>query len=225
MLTTVNLFEKLDRDLNGVEVAIQGFGKVGTAAARLLEEKGCKIVAISDISGGIYAKDGLDIKDAVEFVDGGKNLLKDYEAEGFERIDNEELLTLDVDVLIPAAVENEVTKEIAEKTEADIIVEAANGPTTTEADEVLKERDILVIPDILANAGGVTVSYFEWVQNKDSFKWEDDEVRTKLKRVMTNAFNNVWETHKKENVTPRMAAYMIALDRIIETKNLRGVFP
>ncbi len=225
MLTLINLFNKLGRELKGTTVAIQGFGNVGSIAAKLLSEKGCKIVAVSDVSGGIYRPEGININQVIEFTNNGQHLLKEYHNEGVQYLTNEELLTLDVDVLIPAALENQITADIARKLQAAFIIEGANGPTAIEADEILDERGIVVVPDILANAGGVTVSYFEWVQNKESFRWEEREVNSKLKKIMAAAFDEVWKLHQEKEVTLRTAAYMAALRRNVEAKKMRGIFP
>lgn len=224
MYTLLNLLEKMGKSTTGLSVAVQGFGNVGSIAAKLLWDMGFKIVAVSDVHGGLYKKEGINIGAAIQYMADNKSL-KGYYEEGLVSIGNRELLTLDVDVLIPAAMENQINKEIAEVMGAKIIVEGANGPTTNEADEVLKKRGIIVVPDILANAGGVVVSYFEWVQNEMSFMWEEDYVNGNLEKVMKKAFENVWNLHQEKEVTLRMAAYMVALDRVTKAKKLRGVFP
>lgn len=224
MYTLLNLLEKIGMNTTGLSVAVQGFGNVGSIAAKLLWDKGFKIVAVSDVYGGLYRKDGINIGTAIKYMTENKTL-KGYHEEGIVSIGNKELLTLDVDVLVPAAMENQINKEIAEVMGAKIIVEGANGPTTNEADEVLKKRGIIVIPDILANAGGVVVSYFEWVQNEIAFMWEEDYINGNLEKVMKKSFENVWNVHEKNEVTLRMAAYMVALDRVTKAKKIRGVFP
>ncbi len=225
MITTENLFNKLAKELKGTSVAIQGFGNVGMMAAELLAEKGCKIVAVSDVSGGLYNREGLNISKLKEYLGSERTLLSEFDKKGVTHICNSDLLCMDVDILIPAALENQITEEIAKKIKADYIIEAANGPTTTEADKILAERDIIILPDILANAGGVVVSYFEWVQNKESVRWEDEEINRRLKKIITRAFAEVWKVHEDKQVSFRMAAYMVALKRIVETKNIRGIFP
>jgi len=226
MITVVNLFKKLGKNLNGTKVAIQGFGNVGQVAAELLQEKGCKIVAVSDVSGGLYNEEGLDIVKLREFVGSDRKHLAEYEKEeNTKDITNAELLRSDVDVLIPAALENQITAEVARDVKAKYIVEAANGPTTREADQILAEREVVVMPDILSNAGGVIVSYFEWVQNKESSRWEDSKTNRKLRNLLTDAFEQVWETYEDKQVSFREAAYMVALNRIVETKKIRGIFP
>ena len=226
MITVVNLFKKLEKDLEGTKVAIQGFGNVGQVAAELLEEKGCKIIAVSDVSGGLYNEDGLDIVKLREYVGSDREPLAEYDIdENTQKITNAELLRIDTDVLIPAALENQITVDVAKELKAKYVVEAANGPTTREADQVLEERDVVVMPDILANAGGVIVSYFEWVQNKESSRWEDSKTNRKLRNLLTEAFEQVWKTYEDKKVSFREAAYMVALNRIVETKKIRGIFP
>lgn len=226
MITVENLFDKLEKDLEGTTIAIQGFGNVGQVAAELLQEKGCKIVAVSDVSGGLYNEEGLDIVKLRELVGTNRAHLSEIEIDSkTKNITNEELLRLDVDILIPAALENQITEEVAKELKADYVVEAANGPTTRDADLILEERNITVMPDILSNAGGVIVSYFEWVQNKESARWEDEKTNRKLRNLLTEAFNQVWNTYEEKQVTFRMAAYMVALNRIVETKKIRGIFP
>jgi len=226
MITVENLFQKLSKNLEDIKIAVQGFGNVGQVAAKLLQEKGCRIVAVSDVSCGLYNEDGLDINKLIEFVGSERNYLTEFvNNNGTKKITNGELLRSDIDVLIPAALENQITAEVALDIKADFIVEAANGPTTREADSILAEREITIMPDILANAGGVIVSYFEWVQNKEASRWEDEETNKKLRNLLTKAFKQVWETYEEQQVSLRMAAYMVALNRIIETKKIRGIFP
>ena len=226
MITVENIFDKLEKDLEGTTIAIQGFGNVGQVAAELLQEKGCKIVAVSDVSGGLYNEEGLDIVKLREFVGANRAHLSDMEKDSkTKNITNDELLRLDVDVLIPAALENQITEQVAKELKADYVVEAANGPTTRDADLILEKRNITVMPDILANAGGVIVSYFEWVQNKESARWEDEKTNRKLRNLLTEAFNQVWQTYEEKQVSFRMSAYMVALNRIVETKKIRGIFP
>ena len=226
MLVTMKTLERLGKKPSDVRVAVQGFGNVGSVAAKLLAEKGCHVEAVSDVSGGLYRAGGLDIPVLFDFL--AKNpgkMLKDYEAEGVSHISNREVLTADVDILIPAAMENQITAEIAKDLRAKVIVEAANGPTTVEADEILGKREVLVIPDVLANAGGVIVSYFEWVQNIQSLTWEESEVNENLAKIITRAFDDVWNLAEQKKVTPRMAAYMTALRRLVVAKQFRPIFP
>lgn len=226
MLVTMKTLERLKMEPQNVRVAVQGFGNVGSVAARLLSEQGCHIVAVSDVSGGIYSADGLDIPSIQKFLDGNpEKVLADYECPGVSHVTNREVLTSGADVLIPAALENQVTEEIAANIRAQIVVEAANGPTTVEADEILSKRGILVVPDILANAGGVIVSYFEWVQNIQSLTWEESEVNENLAKIITRAFDDVWSLSESKSATLRMAAYMTALRRLVVAKQFRPIFP
>lgn len=206
-------------------VAVQGAGNVGSISAKLIAENlGFDIVAISDVSGGIYNADGLDMDSVGAFL-AKKGLLKDYSAQGVKHITNEELLMCECDILIPAALENQITAGIAEKLNASIIIEAANGPTSVEADAVLASRNIDVYPDILSNAGGVVVSYFEWAQNLQSLYWEEADVNRMLDKVMVRAFGDVEKTAEEYGVTLRLAAYITALKRLTRAAKLRGIFP
>ena len=206
-------------------VAVQGAGNVGSISAKLIAENlGFDIVAISDVSGGIYNADGLDMNSVGAFL-AKKGLLKDYSAQGVKHITNEELLMCECDILIPAALENQITAGIAEKLKASIIIEAANGPTSVEADAVLASRNIDVYPDILSNAGGVVVSYFEWAQNLQSLYWEEADVNRMLDKVMVRAFGDVEKTAEEYGVTLRLAAYITALKRLTRAAKLRGIFP
>jgi len=203
-------------------------GNVGGTAAKLMYELGAKIIAVSDISGGLYCESGLDISDIINYINSnnGRKLLEDYPISGnVKRITNEELLTCNADILIPAAMENQVTEKIAGRVSAKIIIEAANGPTTFEADKILEDKRIIVVPDILANAGGVTVSYFEWVQNNQAVLWNEETINSKLKDIMIEAFNEVFEKASEKNTTLRMGAYMVALERLVKAKKMRGIFP
>ncbi|MCK5758460.1 MAG: Glu/Leu/Phe/Val dehydrogenase [Clostridiales bacterium] len=224
MLITKEILHRMGTPVYDTTVAIQGVGKVGGTAARLLHKEGMKIVALSDISGGIYNKEGLDILKIMDFVESG-GLLSEYENGNFEYISNEELLTCDAYVLVPAAMENQINEKLADKIKAKIVVEGANGPTTVEGDKILNDKGIIVVPDILANAGGVVVSYFEWVQNIQSLTWDFDEVNRTLEKIMIRAFNEVWEKMHVKGSTMRMGAYMVALERLAEAKRIRGIFP
>ncbi|MDU2066085.1 MAG: Glu/Leu/Phe/Val dehydrogenase [Sporomusaceae bacterium] len=225
MFSLLNLLEKQQQSHTGKTVAVQGFGNVGGSGARLMREKGFKIVAISDAHGAFYKEQGIDIEQAMKYAAEHHKSLRGYHEEGLQQISLEQLLTLPVDVLFPAALENQITEDNAGEIQARIIVEGANGPTTKEADEILQQRGIIVIPDILANAGGVVVSYFEWVQNQESFMWDEDYINNNLEKVMKRAFEDVWQIHLEKNVSLRMAAYMVALQRVVKAKKLRGVFP
>lgn len=226
MFTTKNILSKLNINPEGTTVAIQGMGNVGSITAKLLHQEGMKVVAVSDVSGGIYNPEGLNIPAIMEYLSQSrKNLLKDYNENGMTRISNEELLELDVKVLIPAALENQINTSNADKIKADIIVEAANGPTTAEADAILQEKGVVIVPDILANAGGVVVSYFEWVQNIQSVSWTEDTVNEKLKNIMDPSFEAVWDIAQQKHTTLRTGAYLIAVKRVVEAKAARAIWP
>ncbi|ATY86463.1 glutamate dehydrogenase [Kyrpidia spormannii] len=203
--------------LQGASVAVQGFGNAGRTAAKLLANLGCKVVAVSDSKGALYDPSGLDLPRVIRAKEAG-NLL-DY---GPQRIDSSELLELDVDILIPAALEGVITGANAPRIKARIVAEAANGPTTPEADRILHDQGIMVIPDILANSGGVTVSYFEWVQNLTNDYWSEDEVNQRLQRAMVKAYRHVRQTADQHQVDLRTAAFMIAMQRVYEAMKARG---
>ena len=208
-----------DIDLHEARVAIQGFGNVGSFAASFLEDQGAKIIAVSDASGAIFKKDGLDVHDLREYS-AAKHSIEGYS--NGESITNDELLELDCDILIPAALGGVITQENADRVKARMVVEAANSPITTIADAKLEERNVIVVPDILANVGGVTGSYFEWVQNVQVFNWEEEEFNQKLSRLLTNAYSDVVRLMKEKNVTMRTAAFMIAIERVAIAEGLRG---
>lgn len=220
MYTIREAAKALDIDLGSATFAIQGFGNAGQFAALLARELfGGKIVAVSDSSGGIYNPDGFNPEDLVEYKKEKGNLINFPDSKA---ITNKELLELDVDVLCPAALENQITAENAGQVKAKIIAELANGPTTPEADVILFKNNAFVIPDFLCNAGGVTVSYFEYVQNLYNFYWDEKEVYERLDAKMTRAFNDVYEMAKEYNVNNRIAAYMVAVSRVAEAMKLRG---
>lgn len=219
------ILKKNGVDLQRATVAVQGMGNVGGTTAKLLHKKGCKVVAVSDVSGAIYCENGLDIPDILKHISKRGTLLDTYKADGVSRISNEDLLELPVTLLVPAALENQLNADNADKIKAQFIVEAANGPTTPEADEIFAKKGITLVPDILANAGGVVVSYFEWVQNIQSVSWTEDEVNAKLTDIMTNAFTAVYELSKKRGISLRMAAYLIAMERVVTAKKMRGIWP
>ena len=224
MLVSREGFKYLDKDITDATVAVQGYGNAGSVAAKLIDDIGANVVAVSDSSGGIYDPDGFDAR-----------AVKDHKNEtgsvnGFagasEEITNEELLTLDVDLLIPAALENAIDEAIAQNLEADMIVEAANGPLTPDADDVLAERDVPVFPDILANAGGVTVSYFEWVQNRQGFYWTEQKVNNELERFIVAAFEDLIEGYESHDVESyREAMYIVAIKRLANAAKEGGVWP
>ncbi|MFD1633431.1 glutamate dehydrogenase GdhB [Haloplanus ruber] len=221
-LVTRETADHYDLPLETATVAVQGFGSVGSEAARLLDEWGATVVAVSDVSGGIYDADGLDTH-AIESH--GERPEAVSPTEGTSQITNEELLELDVDVLIPAAVGNVLTNANADAVQADIIVEGANGPTTTEADRIFAERGVPVIPDIVANAGGVTVSYFEWLQDINRRQWSLERVHEELEAEMLSAWEDVRAEFTARDVTWREAAYIVALSRVAEAKSTRGLWP
>jgi glutamate dehydrogenase (NAD(P)+) len=212
----------LDLDLTKARTAVQGFGNAGSVAARLMSEIGSLVVAVSDSRGGIYNPAGLDLGAASAHKARTGSVLGFRDAED---VTNEELLLLPVEILIPAALENQITASTANRIQARLIAEAANGPTTPEADAILYDRNVFVIPDILANAGGVTVSYFEWVQALQAFPWTEHEVNERLRRIMNRAFDAVHGTSTKYGVHMRTAALVRAIDRVAEFTRLRGIYP
>jgi glutamate dehydrogenase (NAD(P)+) len=227
-IAAVEMLRRMGRSPRDVRVAVQGYGNVGLHVAGILEQEyGSRIVAVSDVSGGLYNPKGLSLaalNDYVAFSGGG--MLTGFVTNGHvDRISNEELLTLDVDVLIPSAIENQITAKNAGSIRAGVIVEGANGPTTFQADAILRERGIQVVPDILANAGGVIVSYLEWVQDLQWFFWEVGEVRTRLEDVMQRAFDEVWSLAERRQVDLRTAAFMLAVQRVAQAIEARGIFP
>lgn len=206
---------------NKTTVAVQGFGNVGSISAKLMYEQGAKVIAISDISGGYYNKNGIDIPAAIKYVDENNSL------EGFEsadKITNEELLQMECDVLIPAAKEDQISRHNAANINARIISEGANGPVTANADSILEDKGIMVIPDILANAGGVTVSYFEWVQDRQGYFWTEERVNRRLNRMMRNAFDNLFKVSEDYEVTLRQAAYVYGINKVATTLRMRGIY-
>lgn len=205
---------------NKVSVAVQGFGNVGSISAQLMYEQGAKIIAISDVSGAYYNANGIDIPEALEYYRTHGNSLEGYV--NADKISNNELLELECDVLIPAAKEDQINRHNAPNIKARIISEGANGPVTANADAILEEKGIMVIPDILANAGGVTVSYFEWVQDRQGYFWTEERVNRRLNRMMRNAFDNVYAVSEKHKITMRQAAYVYSIDRVATTLKMRG---
>jgi glutamate dehydrogenase (NAD(P)+) len=216
-------FDWLDRDIAGATVAVQGYGNAGSVAAALIDDLGGDVVAVSDSSGGIYDPDGFDPR-AVKDHKRETGAVADYG--NTEPITNEELLTMDVDLLVPAALENAIDGDLAADVAADVIVEAANGPLTPRADDVLVEKDVHVVPDIFANAGGVTVSYFEWVQNRQRFYWTEERVNEELERVITEAFDGIIDAYEGRDVRDlRTAAYVVAIGRIVDAYEQAGSWP
>lgn len=222
MISALAGMEKLKINPFKATCAVQGFGNVGSWAAYLLEERGAKVVAVSDISGAYYNKEGIDIHAAITYRDNNNKTLEGFE--GAEKIDPAELLLLEVDVLVPAAVEDVITELNADQINAKLIVEGANGPTSAQADAIINSKGIMAVPDILANAGGVTVSYFEWVQNRLGYKWTAERVNRRSDRIMKEAFNKVYDASLQYNVPLRIAAYIVAIDKVAKTYKFRGGF-
>ena len=222
MVSVLAAMEKLKINPYNAKIAVQGFGNVGSHAAQLLEERGSKVVAISDLSGAYFNKKGVDIKKAVAYRATHNHSLE--ELPKTEKIPKEDLLTLKVDVLIPAAAEDVITANNARKIQAKLIVEGANGPTSAKADSIINEKGITVVPDILANAGGVVVSYFEWVQNRLGYKWSRERVNRRSDRTIKEAFGKVYKASESYRVSMRIAAYMVAIDKVAKTYKYRGGF-
>jgi len=222
MVSALAAMEKLKINPYKATCAVQGFGNVGSWASLLLAERGLKVVSVSDISGAYYNENGIDIQAAVKYRDSNKGSLEGFTGAG--KISGDELLTLPVDVLVPAAKEDVITHHNASTIQAKLIVEGANGPTSSKADSIIYDKGISVVPDILANAGGVTVSYFEWVQNRLGYKWTADRVNRRSDRIMKDAFDNVYKTSVEYKVSMRIAAYMVAIDKVAKTYKFRGGF-
>jgi glutamate dehydrogenase (NAD(P)+) len=221
MLVTREALKRLRMPVAGTRVAIQGFGNVGSIAAQLMEQLGLKVVAVSDKSGGLYDPNGLRIKEVLQHVR-QKRFLADYQEA--EHIANDQLLTVDCEVLVPAAMENVITSKNARDIKARIICEGANGPTTANADRILEENGVFVIPDILANAGGVTVSYFEWVQDRGGYFWDEETVNQRLERIMVQSFDEVASMAGRHGLNLRIGAYMLAIERVAAVHRLRGMY-
>jgi glutamate dehydrogenase (NAD(P)+) len=223
VITCTKLILETDgKSMKGTKIAVQGMGNVGSYSAKIAYDNGAVIVALSDVSGGVYCETGLDPYRIADFLESG-HLLKDYVETGVFPISNIELLTCECDVLIPAALENQIDETIAKDLKCSYVVEAANGPTTVEADDVLALRGITLIPDILANSGGVTVSYFEWVQNTQKVSWDDQKVNAMLEDILTKAFRDLKDEVEASNCTWRMASYIIALRRMVQAEELKGI--
>lgn len=222
MTVTLAAMERLNMRVAGTTVAVQGFGNVGSVAADLLTQQGCKVVAVSDVSGGYYNENGLNIHAMLAYSAANGNSLEGYA--DASPISNQELLSLDVDVLAPCAKEDQITSANADSIRAKIIVEGANGPTSPGADKILAEKGTLVIPDILANAGGVTVSYFEWVQDRQGYFWTKDRVERRLDRMMSKAFDGVYDKAGKHDTTLRIGAYVLAIKKVADALKLRGIY-
>jgi glutamate dehydrogenase (NAD(P)+) len=214
--------EKKGRSMQGLRVAVQGFGNVGAYFAKFIAEQGATVVAISDSRGGMYNPNGIDVAAAFAHKRGGGSL---SELKGGERITNDELIALDCDVFAPCALEQVVTGENADRVKARVVVEGANGPLTPAADEILEGNGVMILPDVLANAGGVVVSYFEWVQGLQEYFWKEDEVNARLNSIVTRAFDETWATYEERKISMRMAAYGLAVQRVAEATVTRGLYP
>jgi glutamate dehydrogenase (NAD(P)+) len=218
------LCQKLDYNLKGMKIVIQGFGKVGSVIAKQLYNSSCKIIAVCEKEGGIFSPNGLNIDKLTEWTQKG-NLLKDYEGTDIRSITNEELFSIKCDILIPAAIENQIFSGNADKIDCRIILEGANSPTTSQADKILNEKQILVVPDIIANSGGVCVSYFEYIQDMHSYFWDLDRVNQEMKNIILSAFKNIDDFSKEKKISLRTAAYAIGAKRLAKAHELRGLFP
>jgi glutamate dehydrogenase (NAD(P)+) len=217
-------FDYLDKDVEGATVAVQGYGNAGWITAKLIDEMGANVVAVSDSSGGIYNADGFDPVDGKQHKRETGSVVGYSEAD--EEISNDELLTLDVDLLVPAALENAIDEELAQDIQADVISEAANGPITPEGDDVLEDEDVMIVPDILANAGGVTVSYFEWVQNRQRFYWDEETVNERLEDIIVEQFDTLVDAYEERDLPSlRVAAYVVAIQRVVDSYEQSGNWP
>jgi glutamate dehydrogenase (NAD(P)+) len=221
-ISAVEICQKLNRDPAATTVAVQGFGNVGSVSAELMALGGFRICAVSDVAGGIYNPAGLDVPALLEHR---RRTGRVAEFPGSRPITNSELLELPVDVLVPAALENQITARNAGRIQASVIIEGANGPTTPDADLMLEQRGIVVVPDILANAGGVTVSYFEWVQDLQSFFWEEGEINKQLERILKRAFTQMCQQADLHKVSLRLGAYLVAVKRVADATAVRGIYP
>jgi glutamate dehydrogenase (NAD(P)+) len=222
MIVTIEALKKLGRDPAATTVAIQGFGNVGSHAARLLANEGTKIVALSDVRGGIYNPDGLLVNDVLRYVEEHGTVVGFPHAHS---VTNTELLEIPADVLVPAALSNQITAKNADLVRARIVIEAANGPTTPEADEILQDKGVFLVPDVLANAGGVTVSYFEWVQDLQQFFWSEREIDDKLGQIMRKSFERTYHMMKEREVDMRMGAYIMAVSNVASATDARSIYP
>ena len=221
-VTGAEAMKKLGMPLEGARIAVQGFGNVGEAAARIFHQHGAKIVAIQDVTGTIHSAAGIDPSKALAHL---RQTGKITGLEGSEEMQKDDFWSVDCDVLIPAALEKQITLQNADKIKARLVVEGANGPTIPAADDLLAQKGVTVVPDVLANAGGVSVSYFEWVQDFSSFFWTEDEINERLDRIMREAFQSLWDVKEQHGVTLRTAVYIVACTRVLEARALRGLYP
>ena len=221
-VTGAEAMKKLGMPLEGARIAVQGFGNVGEAAARIFHQHGAKIVAIQDVTGTIHSAAGIDPSKALAHL---RQTGKITGLEGSEEMQKDDFWSVDCDVLIPAALEKQITLQNADKIKARLVVEGANGPTIPAADDLLAQKGVTVVPDVLANAGGVSVSYFEWVQDFSSFFWTEDEINQRLDRIMREAFQSLWDVKEQHGVTLRTAVYIVACTRVLEARALRGLYP
>ena len=221
-VTGAEALKKLGMPLEGARIAVQGFGNVGEAAARIFHEHGAKIVAIQDVTGTIHSQGGIDPARALAHLKASGKITG---LEGTEELQRDEFWDVDCDVLIPAALEKQITLANADRIRAKLVVEGANGPTIPAADDLLAQKGVTVVPDVLANAGGVTVSYFEWVQDFSSFFWTEEEINNRLDRIMQEAFRSLWDVKEKHGVTLRTAVYIVSCTRVLEARALRGLYP
>jgi glutamate dehydrogenase (NAD(P)+) len=219
---TRELAERRGFDLRKAPIIIQGFGNVGMNAANIFAEHGCKVVGISDVSGGLYDPKGLDLHDIMVYREKNESVADYGKA---EHVPVDKFLELPCDILVPAAMENQITRANADKIKAKYIIEGANGPTSNDADRILNAKGVLLVPDILANAGGVTVSYFEWVQDMQSYFWSEKEINARLQEIIIGAFTEVYDLHLKEKVDMRTAAFMVGLRRLGKAAAIRGMYP
>jgi glutamate dehydrogenase/leucine dehydrogenase len=221
VITTKLTAKHLGMNLSKARIVVQGFGNVGSIAAELFHQEGAAIIAASDVNGGIHNPKGLDIPDVLAYLEKKKTIAGYPKA---KQISNEGLLELECDVLVPAALENQITAANAGRIKTTIIAEGANGPTTPEADKILEKKKVMVIPDILCNAGGVVVSYFEWVQDRAGFFWPEEEVNSRLEEIMTRSFKEVLDMSLKHKVSLRVAAFMLAIKRVADAAKVRGIY-
>jgi glutamate dehydrogenase (NAD(P)+) len=222
VFTVEEAAKKMGLNLKGATVVVQGYGNAGAIAARLMQDRGAKVIAVSDSRGGAVNQNGIDTLEILRYKEETGSVV-DFPGSG--RVTNQELLEIPCDILIPAALEGVITGKNAENIKAKIVAEAANGPTTPEADDILHKNGVIVLPDILANAGGVTVSYFEWVQDLMALFWDEDEINVRLRKIMVNAFNEMWKTREAYRCDPRTAAYINALNKVSHAIKLRGIYP